>query len=462
MQHQGRLLLFVLLALVLAATPVLAGVSHKDFIEGPISSGPEATQKCLECHEDVVVSFMKTSHWNWSLEQEVNGKVVKRGKRNALNNYCTSVASNETSCARCHAGYGMTNADTFDYTDKTKVDCLVCHDNTGTYAKATSGGGIPKEDVNLLYVAQNVGKPMRENCGSCHFFGGGGDAVKHGDLDSSMFYPEKSVDVHMAADSNDFTCQTCHITEDHQIPGNSIGVSPGGMTEVNCADCHDAAPHQETRLNAHADAVSCQTCHIPYYSKEKPTKVWWDWSTAGNKERKVIKDQFGKATYVVKKGDMKYAKMIVPEYAWYEDGKNLAYVRGAKFDPSQVLIMAGPTATKADKQAKISPFKVMRGKQIYDKNNKTLIAAHLVGDDGYWKTLDWNQAATIGMKAAGLPYSGEYDFVETQMHWRLNHQISPKNEALGCLDCHGDKGRLDWKGLGYSGDPMRNPEWSRK
>ena len=38
-------------------------------------------------------------------------------------------------------------------------------------------------------IAQNVGKPKRTNCGVCHFYGGGGDNVKHGDLSSLMFEP---------------------------------------------------------------------------------------------------------------------------------------------------------------------------------------------------------------------------------------------------------------------------------
>ncbi|PLX87262.1 MAG: cytochrome C [Desulfuromonas sp.] len=451
LKQNRRLLLLAFAGVLLLATTALA--SHKNRIEGPISSGPEATAQCLNCHEDAATDFMKTSHWNWTLEQEIDGKIYQRGKRNALNNYCTSVASNEDACARCHAGYGMTDFNTFDFSDKTKVDCLVCHDSTGTYAKSTKGAGVPKEKVDLLYVAQNVGMPMRENCGSCHFFGGGGDAVKHGDLDSSMFYPERSTDVHMAADGNDFVCQTCHVTEEHAIPGNSIGVSPVGMSELACTECHDE-PHAESRLNTHADKVACQTCHIPTYSKERATKTWWDWSKAGDKNHEEVTDEFGKHAYVQKKGEMKYGMNLVPEYAWYLDGKNEAYIRGEKFDPSKPLLMAGPTATREDKGAKIFPFKVMRGKQIYDTENNTLIAAHLIGKDGFWKTFDWQQAATIGMKAAGLPYSGNYGFAETVMFWRLNHQVSPKEDALSCLDCHGDNGRLDWSALGYKKDPM--------
>jgi hypothetical protein len=228
---------------------------------------------------------------------------------------------------------------------------------------------------------------------------------------------------------------------------------PNPHFELDCTECHDE-PHAESRLNAHAETIACQTCHIPTYSKERATKIWWDWSTAGDSSREDVSDEFGKHTYVIKKGDMKYGMDLVPEYAWYADGKNEAYIRGEKFDPSKPLVMAAPTATKADKGAKIYPFKVMRGKQIYDSKNNVLIAAHLVGKDGFWKTFDWNQAAEIGMKAAGLPYSGEYGFAQTIMYWRLNHQVSPKEEALKCLDCHGDNGRLAWVKLGYKGDPM--------
>jgi len=33
--------------------------------------------------------------------------------------------------------------------------------------------------------------------------------------------------------------------------------------------------------------------------------------------------------------------------------------------------------------------------------------------------------------------------------------VTPAAKALGCLDCHGDNGCLDWQKLGYKGDPMR-------
>ena len=52
--------------------------------------------------------------------------------------------------------------------------------------------------------AQSVEMPSRANFGCCHFYGGGGDNVKHGDLSSVLFDPPKDVDVHMSADGEGF------------------------------------------------------------------------------------------------------------------------------------------------------------------------------------------------------------------------------------------------------------------
>jgi hypothetical protein len=47
--------------------------------------------------------------------------------------------------------------------------------------------------------------------------------------------------------------------------------------------------------------VACQTCHIPIYSKQNPTKVYWDWSTAGQDMNR-SKDKYGKSVYDKNKG----------------------------------------------------------------------------------------------------------------------------------------------------------------
>ena len=38
----------------------------------------------------------------------------------------------------------------------------------------------------------------------------------------------------------------------------------------------------------------------------------------------------------------------------------------------------------------------------------------------------------------------------------------PKDRALQCQACHAEKGRMDWKALGYDGDPIKQGSQSRK
>jgi len=95
--------------------------------------------------------------------------------------------------------------------------------------------------------------------------------------------------------------------------------------------------------------------------------------------------------------------------------------------------------------SKIYPVKIMRGKQIYDYNYKTLIQPHTVGPKGsgaYWSDFDWDASARTGMEYLGYPYSGKYDFVSTESYWLLNHMVSPKDEALTCESCHSRDSRL--------------------
>ncbi|RPJ12610.1 MAG: cytochrome C, partial [Deltaproteobacteria bacterium] len=47
-----------------------------------------------------------------------------------------------------------------------------------------------------------------------------------------------------------------------------------------------------------------------------------------------------------------------------------------------------------------------------------------------------------GMAYAGLPFSGEMDFVETSYVFPITHMVAPKNKALACSECHAKNGRL--------------------
>lgn len=450
----------LLLGLSLASTAV-AG-NHADYVgAGPFKTGPEVTKKCMECHEAETKSFMKSVHWTWAKKQTINGKEMEYGKKNALNNFCVAIDSNWPRCTSCHAGYGWKDKN-FDFNKAENVDCLVCHETTGTYKKTPAGAGNPDAKVDLVKVAQSVGKPTRAACGSCHFYGGGGDRVKHGDLDSTLTNPTGDIDVHMGGKAK-MTCQSCHKGgKDHAIKGEAIAVSVGaGPRIMGCTDCHKENVHKNAFLNKHAKKVACQTCHIPTFAKAKPTKTWWDWSTAGKNmpEKDIPKDAYGEKTYAKMKGDFKWEKDVVPAYAWY-NGTVERVLLGDKIDPSKVVKLSAAKGDRKDPNAKIMPFKIMRGKQPYDSVNNTVAVVNTFGpptsETAYWVKYDWNKAIEAGMKAAGQPYSGKYGFIETSMVWAVNHMVAPKDKALKCNDCHGEKGRLDWKALGYKGDP-KNP-----
>ena len=113
-----------------------------------------------------------------------------------------------------------------------------------------------------------------------------------------------------------------------------------------------------------------------------------------------------------------------------------------------------PLGSVDDAEAKIWPFKIHRGRQVYDVQHRQLLVPKTAGKGGYWTEFDWDQALRLGSEKSGLDYSGEYDFAETQMYWPLSHMVARANEALQCADCHGATGRLDFEALGYDTDPI--------
>ena len=421
-------------------------VDHADLLPGPYETGSDVTKACLECHEDSAHQVAQTVHWTWESEPvllEGRDEPVTIGKKNSINNFCIGIQGNWTGCTRCHAGYGWEDA-VFDFTAEENVDCLVCHDQTGTYRK--SNAGLPDSAVDLAAVAQSVGTPTRTNCGSCHFNGGGGNAVKHGDLDSSLFFPSEDVDVHMGR--HDFLCVDCHQTEEHQVKGYAISVSVDNENEIACTNCHSEAVHDDARITAHLDTVACQTCHVPEGAVRDATKMHWDWSTAG---QDIPEDPH---EYLKIKGSFVYESNFMPEYAWF-NGQADRYILGDVIDPTESTVLNMPQGDVTDPEAKIWPFKIHRAKQIYDASYNHLLQPKTVGEGGYWTEFDWDLAARLGSEAAGLAYSGEYGFTETEMYWALTHLVAPKEEALQCSECHGEDGRIDWEALGYYGDPIR-------
>jgi octaheme c-type cytochrome (tetrathionate reductase family) len=419
---------------------------HTALLGGPFDSGPEVTETCLGCHPQAADQIMATTHWTWeSKPYEIarRDEPVTVGKKNSLNNFCIGIKSNWEGCTSCHAGYGWESAE-FDFSVETNVDCLVCHDQSGTYVKGNAGW--PVEGVDLAEVAQSVGYPTRENCGICHADGGGGNGVKHGDIDEHLYFPSTELDVHMGG--QEMECIDCHQTRDHQIRGRSISVGLDVENQVACTDCHDQDLHTDSRINAHTDTVACQTCHITEYARQDPTKMFWDWSTAGHDWPEDPHE------YLKIKGSFVYQENVIPEYRWYS-GVADRYLMGDVIDLSQPTRINTLLGDINDPQAVIFPFKIHVALQPYDRVYNYLLQPKTVGEGGFWTEFNWQQAFRLGMETVGLPYSGEYGFTETHMYWPISHTVQPAGEALVCAACHGENGRLDWIALGYLGDPMK-------
>jgi octaheme c-type cytochrome (tetrathionate reductase family) len=472
-------LLAAILLTPLFHLPVRAQVDPQLVHRQAITSYTNATT-CTACHTTVAAEVMQTTHWTWEYTDPKTGDHL--GKNQVINNYCIALPSNEPRCTSCHIGLGYADS-TFDFADASKVDCLVCHDTTGTYKKFPTGAGhpvygeTPKEfpagsgilyyPPNLVHVAQSVGKSSRATCGACHFYGGGGDAVKHGDLDSTLTNPTRNVDVHMGTDGLDANCAFCHIEQDAQGRGHhaflgSHYTQEAGAKVLSCEKCHGDAPHADVPLlNQHATKVACQTCHIPAFARGgRATKMTWDWSTAGRKtpdgKTYIQKDAKGNPVYDTQKGSFTWKEHVTPDYLWF-NGEVDYVTMDDVIDPTQRLKITALMGNRLDPRSKLYPVKRFQGRQPYDAGTGTLAIPHLYprntnDNAAYWRGYNWTNAVAAGMTYAGKTFSGQVGFVNTEMFWVQNHMVAPKEQALWCTECHTPRSRIDFAALGYPAD----------
>ncbi len=430
--------------------------SKIDALNQNFTSGEEITKACLSCHLKAATQFHKTIHWTWLASGDK--KDMRYGKAGySVNNFCISGnAMQDKGCLKCHTSWNKKGT-------QGEVNCLKCHNSSGFNfieafedIKAFSEDTDPDTKGMVLDIQEEIKEavhqvtfPKRKNCGECHFKGGGGDGVKHGDLDTSLTKPNRMLDVHMGTDGKNFSCTRCHTTVDHHIAGR-IYTNPAVETrkslieddlapKITCVSCHSSEPHKtDSKMNDHTNVVSCQACHIPKFARVNPTKMWWDWSKAGKmKDGKPyhVEGPYGKHTYKSIKGEFRWEKNVIPEYFWF-NGSLKSTTADDVIDPGQIVKVSQPVGNKNDPEARIFPFKIHRGKQPYDKVNNKLVAPMLSGEHGYWTTFDMNDAIKHGNKAIGLPYSGEFDYVETTYAFPITHMVAPKENALTCKECH--------------------------
>jgi octaheme c-type cytochrome (tetrathionate reductase family) len=430
---------------------------HQLIFTEVIPEGIQSTSDCMFCHNDEAQQVLESGHYEWQgLSENIQGfEDGIHGKTDLINNFCIAVPSNEGRCTQCHAGIGWSDK-TFDFSDAQNVDCLVCHDQSGEYQKSKTKAGAPAEGVDLQAAATDVGKPSRTNCGACHFYAGGGDNVKHGDLPSTLSEPSFDLDVHMAGEGLDFTCQQCHLVDDHDFQGMALHSLDEGS--VSCTRCHgEEDVHERAELNLHLDSVACESCHIPAIARSVPTKVAWYWDEAGQ-DVEDISEQHGRPTFNKKKGRFRWEMNVRPELRWF-NGKWERKIVGVNDNYSETpVVLAEPVGSIDDMDAKLYPFKKMLGNQPADPINEIMLVPHLFGSaagpNPFWKTFEWGPALEEGAAYAGQEYSGEYTFVDTVMYLKVSHTVAPKEQALDCTDCH--DGGINFTALGYAEDPWQS------
>lgn len=492
---------FCLLAVCLSLSGIpgnadaIAGgtADHKKFevLQQDFKSGPDVTRACLSCHTEAARQVMKTQHW--TLESMNLNTGQKVGKKALVNNFCIGIAGNQADCTSCHVGYGYKDRN-FDFTAEENVDCLACHDTSGTYRKPAGLAGHPVYEemefppgsgeilrpVDLNKVAQSVGKTSRYTCGACHFYGGHGNASKHGDLDSSLEVADSSLDVHMDVLGLDFTCATCHLTAGHKVHGSRYQMTverqgpflrgmPLDRNPVSCESCHGNSPHSAQTManieplkgftavsmaamvNRHSEKLACQTCHIPAMARGgNATKTLWDWSTAGrmdaNGKPYVEKDDKGHSAYESRKGTFVHAENVIPEYVWFNGKVEYTHVGDIVEKDDDYVPINRFVGSPDDGKSRIWPVKVMRGVQPYDPVNKTLVIPNTSNDpadkDSFSNSFNWEKAIASGMADAGADFSGKVDFIKTEMIWPITHMVAPREDTLACKDCHSSNGDL--------------------
>jgi mono/diheme cytochrome c family protein len=194
-------------------------------------------------------------------------------------------------------------------------------------------------------------------------------------------------------------------------------------------------------LNHHAKRVDCAVCHVPTFAREEATDMARDWSkTVYNAEA----DKYT-ATITLQKN-------VKPVYAWF-NGFTRAQLPGepvSRLADGSVGIMV-PQGSRDDPTSRIFAFKLHRAKLplLAGKNWIIPVAVEQFFPNGKIDPAVKNAAKEMyGIDDA------RYSWTDASRYMGIFHGVQPASKAVSCLECHSPNGRMDWKALGYAGDPL--------
>ncbi len=467
-------LYLILTLLILAVIPVAGqiNVDHSAYIQQYADQfdpyHPSAI--CLQCHEEEAKEVFDSPHYQWGGEAEdIVGKTkVIHGKKYAYNDFCGAVFYGNvsinfigkvtnaegkviaTGCSACHPGYGLVPQREMTDEQLKNIDCLVCHVPNYSRMKdlevVKADGSLvrkAKNSTELLEKMKTVRKPTKYECVRCHVYAGGGELFKR---DFEPFYknPNCPCDYHMAI--LDFECTSCHIAKNHRIAGRGVDEWVREIPDrVDCTNCHiEGRAHAGVDdkeiaevLEKHTKTIHCTVCHIPRIAKVIPTDMGRDWREAEYEEER------GKYEPL-----MSRMSNVIPEYAWWNEKDRIAYIYPEPVEGDEITFFA-PVGSIDDPNSKIYPFKYHTAIVPFDEERKIPIPIKV---GVVFKTGNTTKAIMLAAKQSGLNFTGKFIMMERYMS--ISHGVVPADQALKCEDCHFYGKRLDWKALGYPGDPI--------
>jgi len=404
---------------------------------------------CIECHSAEARDMFASTHYQWQGDAiYMTSGPAKQGKiAGAVNTYCGNATGNWNGCSACHVGRGLPPEEVSTQAQLENIDCLICHQKEYKRVKV-DGVMVPDTahmTISMDQAVQTVHLPERGNCLGCHAKAGGGDAVKRGDLAlATIATTDRNYDVHMATTGANLTCQSCHAVQNHRFPGKGSDLRPTDLdVQVECSNCHGTRPHSNSNIDMHTTTVACQTCHIPTYAKnasdtpaDEATEVDRSWQSGSEHATPPLHPVLTKANN------------LTPKYRfWNRNSTNYVLTDVAPYDAEKgTYATSRPQGDVTD--GKLYPFKYKTSDYPIRLGSQELIP---LDTSVFFATADADAAARSGLVNMGYDANDAYEWVTTDTYQLLNHQVSPDEQALQCLDCHLNRSRMDLQGeLGYA------------
>ncbi len=294
--------------------------------------------------------------------------------------------------------------------------CGQCH--VSAYRDPATG----KTDCRLCHETKDgKGRPTVAQCAKCHSSYG---ALKRGDV------LDEEHDIHIAVGMR---CHDCHERlsdprSDHQFAkGYAIDTTEDTMEgTLSCIKCHEEKPHErldegEILDSNHVNNIACVTCHTgPRPGEAIESRSWNKFTKDGKPVTK------------------KRAPGWIPKHKWYI-GKKLSHL---------------PILGTTDLMAKIYPFNVVKVTWFIERGDAALDDVIIVPEV---KAADANKDGETTVEEMRTYKKGKYKdatLVTKELNYSVTHSIVPTEQAFSCEHCHGESAKvLNWKELGYDGDP---------